>query len=171
MRWCTNRVPRQERFDDEHRRATLTAHEARWRGAGIGVLRVHAGRSCVLEQRACERQVGGARAVGQQAVVANGIHNKGDVVGGFGAKDHGGAFIRSAQGTFSRIGATGRLYLGQGAVRRSIAEFVLHYHHERNHEGPRNQLIQPERRSSGVGASVCRRERLGGMLSFYYSAA
>jgi transposase InsO family protein len=63
------------------------------------------------------------------------------------------------------------ILIGQGALRRSITEFVLHYHHERNHQGLRNQLIQPEQRSLGVGSSVCRRERLGGMLSFYYSAA
>ena len=45
------------------------------------------------------------------------------------------------------------------------------YHPGRNHQGLRNQLIQPEQKSLGVGASVCRRKRLGGMLSFYYSAA
>ena len=63
------------------------------------------------------------------------------------------------------------ILIGQGALGRSITEFVLRYHHERNHQGLRNQLIQSEHRSLGVGASVCRRERLGGMLSFYYSAA
>ena len=31
--------------------------------------------------------------------------------------------------------------------------------------------IQSERGSLAVGASVCRRQRLGGMLSFYYPAA
>jgi hypothetical protein len=61
------------------------------------------------------------------------------------------------------------ILIGQGALRRSITEFVLHYRHERNHQGLRNQLIQPER-SLGVGASVCRRERLGGMLTFYHSS-
>src|SRR5512138_2466783 len=34
------------------------------------------------------------------------------------------------------------ILIGQGALRRSITEFVLHYHHERNHQGLRNQLIQ-----------------------------
>jgi hypothetical protein len=63
------------------------------------------------------------------------------------------------------------ILIGQGALRRSITEFVLHYHHERNHQGLRNQLIQPEEGPLGVGGSVCRRERLGGMLSFYYSVA
>ena len=77
MRWCANRVPTQEGFDDEHRGATLTAHEARWRGAGFGVVSVQARCSCVLEQRACERQVGGARAVGQLPVVADAMEARG----------------------------------------------------------------------------------------------
>ena len=75
-------------------------------------------------------------------------------------------FVRSIKECLDRM-----ILIGQGALRRSITEFVLHYHHERNHQGLRNQLIQPEQRSLGVGSSVCRRERLGGMLSFYYSAA
>ena len=62
------------------------------------------------------------------------------------------------------------ILVGQGALRRAVAEFIAHYHRERNHQGLGNRLIQPEQRSMGTGASVCRRERLGGMLSFYYPA-
>jgi len=63
------------------------------------------------------------------------------------------------------------IFVGQGALRRGVTEFVAHYHRERNHQGLRNRLIQSEPGSLAMGASVCRRERLGGMLSFYYSAA
>src|SRR5690348_18364419 len=80
VRWCANGVPTQEGFDDEHRGATLTAHEARWRDAGIGVVSVQARCSCVHEQRACERQVVGARAVSQQPVVANAMEASGQHV-------------------------------------------------------------------------------------------
>jgi hypothetical protein len=63
------------------------------------------------------------------------------------------------------------IFVGQGALRRAVTEFVAHYHRERNHQGLRNRLIQPQQRSVAAGALVCRHERLGGMLSFYYRPA
>ena len=63
------------------------------------------------------------------------------------------------------------ILVGQGALRRAVTEFVAHYHCERNHQGLRNRLIQPQQRSLATDASVCRHERLGGMLSFYYRPA
>ena len=60
------------------------------------------------------------------------------------------------------------IFVGQAALRRAVSEFVAHYHRERNHQGLRNRLIQPEPRCLAAGASIYRRERLGGMLSFYY---
>jgi putative transposase len=62
------------------------------------------------------------------------------------------------------------ILVGQGALRRAVTEFVAHYHRERNHQGLRNRLIQSEPGSLATAASVCRRERLGGMLSFYHRA-
>ena len=61
--------------------------------------------------------------------------------------------------------------LGEGHLRRLVHEYVEHYHRERNHQGLDNQLLQrapPPIRPDGV---VGRRERLGGLLSFYYRAA
>ena len=55
--------------------------------------------------------------------------------------------------------------------RQLIARKFDFSHHERNHQGLDNRLIQPAQRSRAVAASVCRRQRLGGMLSFYYPAA
>jgi len=60
--------------------------------------------------------------------------------------------------------------LGEGHLRRTIAEFVVHYHHERNHQGLSNELIQPLGRSDDQGP-VRRRQRIGGMLNYYYRAA
>jgi putative transposase len=60
--------------------------------------------------------------------------------------------------------------LGERHLRRTIAEFVAHYHGERNHQGIGNELIQPLRQSGGPGA-VRRRRRIGGMLNYYYRAA
>ena len=57
------------------------------------------------------------------------------------------------------------------SLRRAVAEFVVHYHGERNHQGLGNRLIQPGQGSSATGASVRRRQRLGELLSFYHLAA
>jgi putative transposase len=62
------------------------------------------------------------------------------------------------------------IFVGQGALRRAVTEFVAHYHQERNHQGLGDRLIQSEPGSLATGASVCRRERFGGMLSFYHRA-
>jgi transposase InsO family protein len=61
--------------------------------------------------------------------------------------------------------------IGEGSLRRSVHEFVEHYHHERNHQGLGNRLIDPlERGGRPDGPIQCRR-RLGGMLNYYYQAA
>jgi hypothetical protein len=48
-----------------------------------------------------------------------------------------------------------------------ILEYTNHYHEERHHQGLDNELIVPSEAANGVG-KVSRRERLGGLLSFYY---
>jgi hypothetical protein len=61
--------------------------------------------------------------------------------------------------------------LGERHFRRTLEEFVVHYHRERNHQGLGNELID------GVGCEyrrgpVRRRQRVGGVLSYYcYRAA
>ena len=56
-------------------------------------------------------------------------------------------------------------------LRRAILEYMKHYHAERNHQGLENALTagNPEA-AAGTGA-VVRRERLGGLLNFYYREA
>jgi hypothetical protein len=63
------------------------------------------------------------------------------------------------------------IFVGQASLRQAIAEFVVHYHGERNHQCLGNQLIQPGQISLAAGTSVCRHQRLGGLLSFYHLAA
>ena len=60
--------------------------------------------------------------------------------------------------------------LGERHFRRAVAEFVEHYHRERNHQGLGNTLIVGGH-SHGAGRRVCRRPRLGGLLNFYARAA
>jgi transposase InsO family protein len=63
------------------------------------------------------------------------------------------------------------IFFGEGALRKGIDEFVLHYHGERNHQGLGNRLIVPDEGEAGHRGAVLRRERLGGMLNYYYRAA
>jgi putative transposase len=59
--------------------------------------------------------------------------------------------------------------LGDGHLRRAVAEFVAHYHRERNHQGLQNALID-DTQKSGAGR-VHRQSRLGGLLNYYRRAA
>jgi transposase InsO family protein len=60
--------------------------------------------------------------------------------------------------------------LGERHLRRTLHEFAAHYHRERNHQGLANELIErpPERTTTGA---IRRRQRLGGILNFYYRSA
>jgi hypothetical protein len=59
--------------------------------------------------------------------------------------------------------------LGERHLRTILHEFAAHYHHERNHQGLANELIEPPvQRPSGA---VRRRQRVGGILSYYYRSA
>jgi transposase InsO family protein len=59
---------------------------------------------------------------------------------------------------------------GECHLRRTLSEFVTHYHRERNHQGLGNELIDDVRQRQDVGG-VQRRQRLGGLLNYYYRAA
>ena len=61
--------------------------------------------------------------------------------------------------------------LGEHHLRNAVSEYAAHYHLERNHQGLDNRLIeQPSGRPNTKGA-VERRERLGGVLKYYYRQA
>jgi transposase InsO family protein len=63
------------------------------------------------------------------------------------------------------------VFFGEQSLRRAIAAYVTHYHGERNHQGLGNRLIEPQ---DGVGVTtddVRCRERLGGVLRYYYRQA
>jgi transposase InsO family protein len=60
--------------------------------------------------------------------------------------------------------------LGEGHVRAATEEFIRHYHEERPHQGLGNECIAPQTPKIGTGPMKCR-ERLGGLLKFYYREA
>jgi len=63
------------------------------------------------------------------------------------------------------------ILFGERSVRTAVYEFVEHYHQERNHQGLENKLIAPAAGMGERGGAVQRRERLGGLLSYYYRRA
>ncbi|MFZ1005310.1 MAG: integrase core domain-containing protein [Candidatus Sulfotelmatobacter sp.] len=63
------------------------------------------------------------------------------------------------------------ILFGENSLRTAIQNFVSHYHTERNHQGLTNRLISPEAGHLGNTGAVQRRQRLGGMLNYYYRAA
>ena len=63
------------------------------------------------------------------------------------------------------------IFFGEASLRTTIQYFVAHYHGERNHQGLGNRLISPEPGHLGSSGEVQRRQRLGGMLNYYYRAA
>jgi transposase InsO family protein len=63
------------------------------------------------------------------------------------------------------------ILFGEGSLRKAIHDFVLHYHHERNHPGLDNRLIMQEESYASRTGAIQRRPRLGGMLNYYYRLA
>ena len=65
------------------------------------------------------------------------------------------------------------ILFGEASLRRALADFIAHYHAERNHQGKGNALLFP---SGKIGQNKPRsparcRERLGGLLRYYNYAA
>ena len=63
------------------------------------------------------------------------------------------------------------IFFGEESLRNGIREFFAHYHGERNHQGLENRLIAPIERIAAKTGTIRRRQRLGGMLNYYYRDA
>ena len=80
---------------------------------------------------------------------------------------HADRFVRSIkESCLERM-----ILFGEASVRKATAEFVAHYHLERNHQGLGNRLISPESLPGLSQGDVGRHERLGGLLNYYYRRA
>jgi len=63
------------------------------------------------------------------------------------------------------------VFFGERALQAAAISFVEHFHAERSHQGVGNRLIEPgEEAGRATGPVVCR-ERLGGLLRYYYREA
>jgi len=63
------------------------------------------------------------------------------------------------------------ILFGEDALRRAVREFVVHYHFERNHQGLSNRLIDAPAAMVQTSGRVRRKQRLGGLLNYYYRTA
>ena len=65
------------------------------------------------------------------------------------------------------------ILFGEASLRRALTQFTEHYHVERNHQGKGNLLLFPsaEQPTSKRGPPIGCRERLGGLLKYYYRRA
>ncbi len=82
-------------------------------------------------------------------------------------KAHAERFVRTIKESCLK-----RLILfGEGSLRKAIHDFVMPYHHERNHQGLDNQLIIKEESYVSRAGAIQRRQRLGEMLNYYYRQA
>ena len=61
--------------------------------------------------------------------------------------------------------------LGESHLRLLVREYVEHYHLERNHQGLDNRLLVRAPPPTDLDADVLRRERIGGLLNYYYRKA
>jgi transposase InsO family protein len=60
------------------------------------------------------------------------------------------------------------IFFGAASLDRAISEYAAHYNAERNHQGIGNALIAPTDPVGNLHGPVVRRQRLGGLLSFYH---
>jgi putative transposase len=65
------------------------------------------------------------------------------------------------------------ILFGEASLRHALSDYVSHFHTERNHLGKGNVILFPEP-ADRIGQSsgkIGTRERLGGLLKFYYREA
>ena len=63
------------------------------------------------------------------------------------------------------------IFFGETMLRSAVREYILHYHGERNHQGLENRLIEAGGEVGSPVGEIRRRERLGGLLHYYYRQA
>ena len=65
------------------------------------------------------------------------------------------------------------ILFGDSSLRHCLENYVNHFHAERNHQGKGNVILfpAPEDRIGEISRDIKIRERLGGLLKFYYREA
>ncbi|MGA2068756.1 MAG: integrase core domain-containing protein [Thermoguttaceae bacterium] len=63
------------------------------------------------------------------------------------------------------------IFSREASLRNAVREFLTHYHGERNHQGTGNRILVPGDEVGRSFGDVECRERLGGLLQYYYRQA
>jgi transposase InsO family protein len=63
------------------------------------------------------------------------------------------------------------IFFGESSLHAATANFLDHFHSERNHQGIGNRLIIPGNEVGQTVGEIACRERLGGTLKYYYRKA
>jgi len=63
------------------------------------------------------------------------------------------------------------ILFGEAPLERAISTYLLYYHRERNHQGLESRIIEPTPEVGRKEGNITRRDRLGGLLRFYYREA
>ena len=135
----------------------------------IQCLRSVSGESDALLQRGrilvCDRDPKWSKAVEQWLSTA-GVRVLRTPPGAPNCNAHAERFVRSVkEECLDRI-----VPLGEWHLRKTLHEFATYYHRERNHQGLANELIERPPEQLRMGA-VRRRQRVGGILNYYYRSA
>ncbi len=65
------------------------------------------------------------------------------------------------------------IFFGEKTLRNALSQFIVHYHEERNHQGKGNVLLFPSKEPTlnRKNNEIKCRQRLGGLLKYYYRNA
>jgi putative transposase len=63
------------------------------------------------------------------------------------------------------------IFFGEKSLHDAVHQFLKHYHTERNHQGLENKIIAPGKEVGKIAGKIECRERLGGLLRYYYRNA
>ena len=63
------------------------------------------------------------------------------------------------------------IFFGEQTLRGTVKSYLTHYHEERNHQSLDNAIISPDGEVGSTTGEVQCRERLGGMLNYYFRRA
>jgi putative transposase len=63
------------------------------------------------------------------------------------------------------------IFFGEKSVQAATDTYLEHFHAERNHQGMGNQLLIPGDEVGRSTGEIACRERLGGLLRYYYRKA
>ena len=63
------------------------------------------------------------------------------------------------------------IFFGENSLRNAVRQYLEHYHAERNHQGLDNRIVEPSEEVGRSEGTIHCRERLGGILRYYYRDA